>query len=268
MSPSDDLLNINTPENVAFDYQIAGIGSRFLAALIDTLWLGLLQVITYATLFMFVISAVDSEELLDSGITVWLIALLGLVGFIFLWGYYIAFELAWNGQTPGKRRCGLRVIRMDGTPVTLTEVLIRNLVRAIDFLPMFYGIGIVVMFINKESRRLGDLAAGTLVVFDRPVNLQLATEPERYRPLFQAPAELDLSTLPVERLTAQDLELAEEFLRRRAQLVNSEQLAAQVLYSLRQRMGLPSEALSPLKADDQIFAILKAYRERQKRGER
>ncbi len=97
----------------------------------------------------------------------WIVAILGLISFILLWGYYIFFEILWNGQSPGKRWVGLRVIRIDGTPITLSESIIRNLVRIIDFLPTAYGVGVVTMFINTNSRRVGDLAAGTIVVHDR-----------------------------------------------------------------------------------------------------
>src|SRR5215510_11634669 len=96
-----------------------------------------------------------------------------LASFVLFWGYYIFFEMLWNGQTPGKRWVGLRVIRTDGTPITLSESFIRNLTRLVDFLPAAYGIGIISMFLDKQSRRLGDLAAGTLVVHDRaPISIQ------------------------------------------------------------------------------------------------
>jgi hypothetical protein len=87
-----------------------------------------------------------------------------LIFFVVFWGYFMLFETLWSGQTPGKRAGRLRVIRRDGQPVGASEVLIRNLVRIVDFLPGFYGIGLVVMFIDKEARRLGDMAAGTIVV--------------------------------------------------------------------------------------------------------
>jgi hypothetical protein len=78
--------------------------------------------------------------------------------------YFAAFELAWGGQTPGKRATGLRVMRDDGTPATTLDLLIRNMVRVVDFLPYFYFIGGLVAFAHRQSKRLGDLAAGTVVV--------------------------------------------------------------------------------------------------------
>ena len=170
MPALDDYLHIDTPENVAFGYEVAGIGSRFLAALVDTLLIVILQVIVNVTLLLLVAAFLDFrlDDLngLPSG-WAWVAAAFGLVAFAFLWGYYIFFELLWNGQSPGKRMVGLRVLRANGAPITLAESLIRNLVRLIDFLPMYYGVGVVTMFIDSKSRRLGDLAAGTLVVRER-----------------------------------------------------------------------------------------------------
>lgn len=164
----DETLNINTPENVTFDYDIAGIASRFTAALIDTVLIVILQMVTNL-LVLLVLSrfgdgtGIDNLEMLGA----WVVGLVGLISFLFLWGYYIFFEMLWNGQTPGKKAIKLRVIRSDGTAITLTESVIRNLVRLVDFLPAFYGIGTVSIFINRQTRRLGDLAAGTLVVHEK-----------------------------------------------------------------------------------------------------
>src|SRR5262249_33255826 len=128
----------------------------------------------------------------------WLLAVFGLVAFAFLWGYYIFFEMAWNGQSPGKRWVGLRVMRLDGTPLTLSESIIRNLVRLVDFLPAYYGVGVVAMFISSQSRRLGDLAAGTVVVHDRAaVTLASLAASAQVTPA----AGPVVASLPVERLT-------------------------------------------------------------------
>jgi uncharacterized RDD family membrane protein YckC len=93
-----------------------------------------------------------------------------LIGFFLIeWFYPVAFELS-RGSTPGKRAMGLLVLHDNGTPVTLSSSLIRNLLRAADFLPFFYGAGLVSMLLNRDFKRLGDMAAGTLVVYrDTPV---------------------------------------------------------------------------------------------------
>jgi uncharacterized RDD family membrane protein YckC len=259
MTLPEETLEIQTPENVAFGYQIAGIGSRFLASLLDTMIVVLLQVVVLIVLTL-IIRSVDGSVFSDQ-ISAWVYAIFGLVAAVFYWGYYVFFEMLWNGQSPGKRWVGLRVIRGDGTPITLSESLIRNLARLVDFLPAAYGIGIVTMFIDKQSRRLGDLAAGTLVVQDRaPITMQdLAVK----RTVHLRPwANVSLDGFPIERLTNNDLSLIEDFLLRRDQLTHREALAIQILNTLYQRLGLPLPTLSKLEAEDKLAAILYAAQNR------
>ncbi|MDQ6695527.1 MAG: RDD family protein [Chloroflexota bacterium] len=156
----DEQLTISTPEQVAFHYEVAGIGSRFVAALLDHVILGVVL-----TLIFCAMSSIGTVVAMSSEQTGYIVlALLVLVVFVIFWGYFVVFELAWNGQTPGKRAGGLRVIRRSGQPVGAGEVMIRNLLRLVDILPGFYGVGLVTMFIDKEARRLGDFAANTIVV--------------------------------------------------------------------------------------------------------
>lgn len=213
MAASDHFLTIDTPENVIFGYEVAGLGSRFLAAAVDSSLILLLE-IGITGLVSVLNNLFNLDRLGD-----WLVAVYLLAAFALLWGYYIVFETLWNGQTPGKRWAKLRVIRIDGLPISLSEALVRNLVRLVDFLPLLYAAGVVAMFLNAQARRLGDLAAGTLVVYD-----QGATSLEGLRatthlvpPPGWAP-EPGLAALPVERLAAADIELAEQILQRFAAL--------------------------------------------------
>ncbi len=255
MTNSNDILKIDTPENVTFDYDVAGIGSRFLAALVDTFLIGLGQVIVFSTLFLLLNDALDSA--LGSIASSWIVASLGLVSFLLLWGYYIGFELFWNGQSPGKRWIGLRVIRVDGTPITLTESVIRNLVRLIDLLPMAYGVGVVTMFINSNSRRVGDLAAGTVVVYDRR-ETGLGDLLTTVNPVVWAgtvsPAELP-EGFPVEKLTRHEVDVIEEFLLRRDDLSNRRELSRHLLEALAGRLGLPRETIDLDQAEGVLAAI-------------
>ena len=258
-------LSIDTPENVAFDYKVAGIGSRFLAALADTLLILVLQVIVYLTLTLIASSQLGSIRDWESTWQTWLYAIFGLIAFAFLWGYYVFFEVLWSGQSPGKRWAGLRVIRANGAPITLTESLIRNLVRLIDLLPVSYGIGIVAMFIDDQTRRLGDVAAGTLVVHDRaPLTLEsLATSmaaPARARPLTFEPS---TPGLPVERLTHQDIQMAEDFWQRRHQLSNPTAIALRIARALLKRMDVSDMQLTGTTAQNLILKIIRASRERE-----
>ena len=255
--PPEETLDIQTPENVAFGYQVAGIGSRFLACLVDTIIAGLLQLVVLV-LFVLILNAFGGSPF-SQQLSAWLVAVLGLIAALFYWGYYVFFEILWNGQSPGKRWVGLRVIRADGTPVTLSESLIRNLARLVDFLPAAYGIGIVTMFIDRQSRRLGDLAAGTLVVQDHAsLSLQELSANRVANLRAQGLPKSVVDGFPVERLTNNDLSLIEDFLRRREQLTHREALALQILSSLYQRMGLPLPTISKLEAENRLAAILLA----------
>ena len=154
---SDDLV-VSTPERVAFQYEVAGIGSRFLAQFVDVVVIALIQIVI-------TIGVAALAGLFSSGQIFALVEL--ILTFILIAGYFLISEAAWNGQTLGKRSVRLRVVGDHGEPLTLAQAAIRNLVRIVDFLPAFYAIGIVTMFSNSRAKRLGDFAAGTLVVRDR-----------------------------------------------------------------------------------------------------
>jgi uncharacterized RDD family membrane protein YckC len=261
MTLPDDYLNIDTPENVAFGYSVAGIGSRFLAALVDTLLILILQIIVNMTLFLAARSFWGNLRDSDSQTLIWVAAIFGLIAFAFFWGYYIFFEIIWNGQSPGKRWVGLRVIRTNGTPITLAESVIRNLVRVIDFLPAYYGVGVVTMFINEQSRRLGDLAAGTLVVYDKAtISLDSLAEKSAWPRYSPTPALA--ADWPINRLSYQDVQMAEDFLRRRYELTNRAALAEQIAQTLRQRMELPPQPINGQEAEDFVREVVQACRKR------
>jgi uncharacterized RDD family membrane protein YckC len=93
-----------------------------------------------------------------------ILAVFGLAVLAITSGYFILFEIIWNGQSPGKRLVGVRVMRENGYPVRPVDSVIRNLVRIVDWLPALYGLGVMTMLVNRRSRRLGDFASGTIVV--------------------------------------------------------------------------------------------------------
>ena len=160
----DEQVTISTPEQVAFQYEMAGIGSRFLASLLDHLILGTVLSLVYCgVLAVASAGAVTFTEQAEATVYI-AIAILVLIVFLIFWGYFVLFETIWNGQTPGKRAGRLRVIRRSGQPISAGEAMIRNLVRLVDLLPGFYGIGLITMFADKQTRRLGDFAAGTIVI--------------------------------------------------------------------------------------------------------
>jgi uncharacterized RDD family membrane protein YckC len=150
------LHEVLSTEKVPFHYRVAGFGSRFLAWLLD---LGMLVLFLLAGAMY-----LGTLEEARPGIGV---ALVMLWQFTLIWGYFLLFEWLWQGQTPGKRALGIRVITVEGTSVTFVQSAVRNVLRVVDGLPVpffLYGLGFAVAACNRESRRLGDLAAGTLVV--------------------------------------------------------------------------------------------------------
>jgi uncharacterized RDD family membrane protein YckC len=154
---SDSDLVVATPERVSFDYQVAGLGTRAIAQLLDLLIVGGLLI----AVFFFAFAA---GTVTNSGTVASLAIIIG--GFIVVFGYFWISEAIWSGQTLGKKAFRLRAVGDRGEPLTFLQAGIRNVVRIVDFLPYGYGVGMVVLFANGKGKRLGDLAAGTIVVKD------------------------------------------------------------------------------------------------------
>jgi uncharacterized RDD family membrane protein YckC len=260
----DDRYTVDTPENIEFAYDIAGIGSRFLAAIIDTLVIG-----AGLAILGIIAGVVGARTGLSRGAAGSVIAAAAtILSFLILWGYYIVFELVWNGQSVGKRAIGLRVVREGGRPITFLGSAIRNLIRIVDFLPAFYGIGVIVMFIDRRARRLGDLAGGTLVVKERRgVTLESLTTPAIV-PAALAGQPDQAPTLPnIHLLNDQDYNLVQEFLRRRGDLGRDARLrlGAQLASGLQARLGMPQSGdaerfLQYVAAEYQLFRRQRAER--------
>jgi hypothetical protein len=157
-----------------------------------------------------------TTRLNDENLISLIIAIYTGVEFLMYWGYYILFEIIWGGQSPGKRLLKLRVVRQDGTPSSAGQIVIRNIGRLVDIFPGFYAVGIITMFLNDQSRRLGDLAAGTLVVREsQGMSLaQLSASSSEINLSDQARAEA--ATLPLNRLNREQLRLVQEFIQRRS----------------------------------------------------
>ncbi|MGQ0703627.1 MAG: stage II sporulation protein M [Gemmatimonadales bacterium] len=170
-------LEVETPEHVVLDYEIAGIGSRTLAALLDWVILTIFAVALLLTLPL-------ARELGR-----WLPAAFVVLFFALVYGYFSAFEGLWRGQTPGKRWMGIRVIRDTGHPVTLPDAAARNLLLPVD---LFAFLGVFLIAIHPRAKRLGDLVAGTVVVRDHPVVRRPVAEPSS-RPAAEPPGPPELT---------------------------------------------------------------------------
>ncbi len=173
----DEFDLIETPENVELRRRLAGIGSRFMAGLIDALIILLL----YAALVLVLVGVVWATALdytdLTGALGMWLWAALYLVFFVIYWGYYVLAEMLTNGQSPGKRAMKIRVVKQDGGPITFLDVAIRNLLRVVDGMPgVAYAVAGLVMFFTKRTQRLGDLAAGTVVVAEEVPDYAATTD--------------------------------------------------------------------------------------------
>jgi uncharacterized RDD family membrane protein YckC len=147
----DTVVAAETPEGILLELRPAGLSARFYAFVLD--WLIRLAII-YA-------GAMVAAFMAGIGTAFWLILIFALE-----WFYPVTFELARSGATPGKRAFGLKVVMDNGLPVTPAASLTRNLLRAADFLPFAYGFAIVSMLVRRDCKRLGDLAAATIVVHE------------------------------------------------------------------------------------------------------
>jgi uncharacterized RDD family membrane protein YckC len=220
-----DQLNIETPEQVDLRFPIAGIGSRFLAVLTDTI-IQIVAELVLLLLFVLVVSAAQRSALgqLSDTSAKWFVAGVFLFHFLLYWGYFSLFEAFWNGQTPGKRLLKVRVIKDSGRQITFFEALARNLLRIVD-LQFGYLVGVICMLCNKQQKRLGDFVAGTIVVHERTEEQPAMTHNSRTftASIYQQPIvaetlrrneSIHLAADAVGRLQTQDLNMIDAFLTR------------------------------------------------------
>ena len=241
-------VTVRTPEAIAFYYELAGLGSRFLALCIDTL----IQMAVLIALFALglastrgVTAIAASFHVSDKTLASALVATVVLVIFALFNGYFIAFEMLWNGQTPGKRLLGIRVVRDGGYAVELAGSVIRNLVRIVEFAVGFYCLSVVTMVLSSENKRLGDYAAGTIVVRDRGFEV-------RDFQSWRRPGAGDRSHLgPLEGLSADELALVDRYQARRTSMEPhaARSAAAKIAAALRPKLGPELVALS----DDELL---------------
>ena len=229
----DRTLDVRTPESIAFSYELAGIGSRFLALAVDLL----IQIIVLLLIVWGIVqigghAPVAHAKALPQGERFWSnVAVALIIAFLFtlFFGYFIVFEALWNGQTPGKRALGLRVVRDGGYPIDFSASLIRNLIRVGEMGLGFYAISAVVALLSEENKRLGDIAAGTIVVRDarmqRPDDLLRGVETE---PLYASTAYV----------SGEERAIIKRFLERRDDLEPERRrvLAAQIAERVRPRV--------------------------------
>ena len=211
----EDRLQISTPEGVELELTLAGIGSRFTAGLIDFTIQSLLVAAGIALLLGVGDAVVDDAGLRpDEDASEALgVAILSIYSFLIFFAYDVLFEVRGGGRTPGKRLTGLRVVRTGGRPVGFVTSAIRNVLRLVDFLPSAYGLGMAVVFASKRNQRLGDIAAGTVVVRERKGGRRAPTPAE------PTGISVDASGWDVSGVSAEEIATVRRFLERRGDLL-------------------------------------------------
>ncbi len=247
MQPAEQL-KIDTPEQIALELAVAGIGSRFLAIAVDTVLQLFLYLAGFIVLAFFQLPAILRPSLGFLGP-----ALVILFGFSVYWGYFAFFEILWSGRTPGKRLAGIRVIKDTGRPITALEAIGRNILRAIDFMPVMYGVGVACMMLNRNSRRIGDFVAGTIVVHDKQTeNVRLAWPTE---------GDVRQASVQLAAMSADELELIETYLHRRLDLdpVVRRNMAEQIVTRIDAKSGVRPETGEDI--DDFLEAVARQIRD-------
>jgi uncharacterized RDD family membrane protein YckC len=239
----DDRMAVATPEGVTLEFVLAGVGSRFFAGLID----GLIQ-------FAAVVAMLVLAALLESWLGGYIAAVAAIFVFVVFLGYDIAFETLASGRTLGKRWTGLRVVKTSGAPVTFLTSAVRNLLRLVDFLPTTYLIGIVLILATKNNQRLGDLAAGTIVVRERGGSTAPSSDSWTGWTAGGAPGGLagglaadELEAWDVSAVTADEVAAVREFLTRRGALTPEARtrVAYEMAVRLRPKVVGPNQAMAP-----------------------
>jgi uncharacterized RDD family membrane protein YckC len=241
----------DSPEQVHLSFPIAGIGSRFMAFAIDTI----IQSLAFVVLFL--VLAFLSPSLIkyipDIGEN-WLLAI-GIIGcFLLYWGYFALFEAIWNGQTPGKRNVGIRVVKDSGRAINTYEAISRNFLRSIDQLPGMYVFGLISMAISRENRRIGDYVAGTLVVHE-------STAEELNPELQDLSAAQSTLMVTTSALDFTDLQLIETFLHRRLSYEQDVRYATamRIALHIQQKSG---QSRTPGQSDEDYLQVMaKAIRD-------
>jgi len=234
----DRNVDVRTPESIAFNYELAGLGSRFLALAIDQL----IQVLVVLAIFWGAVSAAlhlptvhgtvgTQSEKLGAAIV---IAAIVIVLFTIFFGYFIIFETLWNGKTPGKWALSIRVVRDGGYPVDFGAAVIRNLIRVGELALGYYALSALSMVLSPENKRLGDYAAGTIVVRESKIALGLADLPVRAEPVYA----------PTLYLSGEERALVKRFIERRDALAPEKRSALAEKLAARVRDRVPPELRS------------------------
>jgi uncharacterized RDD family membrane protein YckC len=234
--PLDTVVVVETPEHVRFRHTLAGPSRRALAYALDAFCR---MVVLGLVAGMAAIGHV-SRTGLTPGLATGMVL---VVAFVLEWAYFVLFETLWDGQSPGKWALGLRVVSASGRPLGFVDSVLRNLLRAADFLPTFYALGFLCIALDSRFRRLGDIVGGTLVIADQRQSVGAPLQG------LARPTEAELRQIPHGlSLLPHEVEAVELFLRRRGSLSEgrAEELAAMAARAVARGARLPSLSASRL----------------------
>lgn len=251
-------VKFRTPESVELEFTLAGIGNRAWALLIDYFvfaTVGIVFVIVWATTS--VVLASFWTTIFGDKASLWLIAIAFLIGFSIYSGYFVFFETLWQGQTPGKRIAKIRIVRDDGRPIGLQQATLRALLRPFD---EFLFIGAFFIIFSRKEKRLGDLAAGTIVIQAlSPTASATFTISEQAKSVYQHLLQVgDLS-----RLLPDDFAVIREYLLRRSVMSSKAKISLARELTLQVKSIINLENI-PENVTSDVFleAVYLAYKER------
>jgi uncharacterized RDD family membrane protein YckC len=257
------LVTIETPEHVELQFLLAGLGTRSIAWIIDTaIQIAAIVLLTIALTLILILFdlSLDAADYLSGVVSKarpWLTAVYILMFGLLLDGYFMLFEYFWSGSTPGKKAMCIRVIRKDGRPLSFFDAVIRNVLRFVDLLAFCYPIGLAVMFLDSQNRRLGDFAAGTLVILEEEARAPVVRETPESVDRFDA----ELAPV-VAGMSRDDYRLLSRFLARRDELDDEyrDELARQLYGRMFKAGSFPEEPLAELERS--LERVENLYRER------
>lgn len=251
---------IDTPENLTLEAEVAGMGGRGLAAIIDYL---ILSIVLIGFGILFVIAVGDS-----SAGEQWVLPVFILLQFALFTFYHLSFELLWNGQTPGKRFFGMRVVQANGLPLSTGGAFIRNFVRLVDFLPFLYGVGLITMFVTQHAQRLGDLAGRTIVIYDRPsLSLHSLRQETQVQFFYPTTRQTPTDDLDVRLLTPQDRRLVFDYMQRRFQFDRRDVIIVPLAQKIASQLQVERPNLhSPIEAEKFIEVVAYALNRQSEEG--
>jgi uncharacterized RDD family membrane protein YckC len=252
---NQDQMEIKTPEYVSLQFQVAGLGSRAAAFIIDQILLNIVNLLALIVVWLIMKGTSPLPFFWDT----LPIAITIIVLFIINWGYFFAFEFFSGGRTIGKKLIGIRVIQENGHSITLLSSFIRNLMRVIDTLPTAYFLGIIMVFFHSKHKRLGDLVAGTIVVHERK-----AKRKKRLTPIEKEIAsrgiskdDLIIDKWAFKAFTAKDWKLMNTYAGRFTQLplVEKNQLTIQIAEILLPKIGQDVLGKNEQELEDTLLVL-------------